>query len=92
MELQQLIEELSRCSDNILLHLRRRLYKPSGGDGCHILIESNIEQDLVGRDDIVARLFDLDLFGWQIQSFDRLCLANSPFTVEYDVLLFKVEG
>lgn len=92
MELQQLIEELSRCSDSILLHLRKRLFKPSGGPGCRILVESSSEQDLVGRDDIVARLFDLDLFGWQIQSLDRICLANSPFSVEYDVLLFKVEG
>lgn len=101
MTIQELIMGLTGCPTKaspksldglVMYNLELTEYGIDDELGSKVLTErKNCVKVYVDLDDVVAELFDLDLFGWQVKGYDIWNIDNtscSKVTIE----LFRVEA
>lgn len=87
MDMKELIEAIYAIDKPLLVYITRETYELVQEPGNNRLAFNDFHNAIHNKEDSMAALFDADIFGWSIKSFNW-CDTASPW-MELDVTLFK---
>lgn len=90
-QLKALMENIAESDKLFILTIHLYTYHIDDMGFGRTLWDSTKEENYFDKDDALSRLFDLDLFGWQLKSIDwSICDINDYRPPQYSVSMWKM--
>ena len=91
MDMAELIEAIDKIDKPLLVHITKETYELVQEPGNNRLVRNDFCDGFHDKEDAIVYLFDVDIFGWSIKSFNWCnpsCGNRVPWW-ELEVNLFK---
>lgn len=90
MNIQDIIESIANQDQTVMVDVTKETYSILPDEGTLSVVDEQ-SRIYLGKDDAIAALFDADLFGWEVESFNWRTVPNGTPWVELGITLFKTE-